>query len=638
MSKPKGGRPWGSLRGETSEFNDLAQFLRDQVTASGLTLKQLEASTGLRSAAISQRLSGVNLARDFVVRTVTACVASPALAETRDRRMQLALRLWEKAMASRDRPAPPTALPTARLAESAGGLAAERQRVIDAQAENLDLYRQMTTMQAELDLVSRSALKARAAEQDAAKLSLVLSVCVWRLSDELQRLRATQASAISAVPVDATRIQAIDSHIASVEARHIRSTSGLAEADATRDRALQVLTEAIGRRQVLTDSIRRLAHVLENGTAATATTEPSRRAEQWPTDFDLGEVDRVLDRLQESARDLTYQIDDAATDLETATETRRRQAGSSANGELRPSMVTPELVAEQNTASDSVDVLLWQIDRWRRNGELERIQALVERGLASRVALDNPAGLVQLLVELRDLGAKAQMELLGDRVANQFPINDVGRLRQLLDRLRRAEMYEVLASLADRVATQIPIDDPRRLVELVRSLRMPWTRRPGRVLADRVATQIPLNDASGLIFLLERLPFDRTREQRLLLADRGANQIVLDKPRGLAMLLVKLHELGAHEQTWLLADRIANQIPLEDPSGLAMLLATLHELEAHEQTCLLADRIANQIVLDDLGGLAELSAMLEQIGQSGQTRVLADRVASSNHGWIATRR
>ncbi|MFI6225359.1 tetratricopeptide repeat protein [Nocardia salmonicida] len=317
MSRSKGGRSWGPLWGETSELNDLAQFLRDQITEAGLTLDQLRPAVGLAVSTISQRLSGKNLDRDFVSAVITACTDSPALAGTRDKRMELALRLWQKSTTSRTRL---PQLPATQTAQSVGELAVERGRVIEAYADNLELCRQMSTMQEQLNLVSSSALKARAAEQDAMKLTMVLSVCVWRLSDELERLKVVRDGAITAVPVDQVRVQAIDSHLASVEMRQVRSRRDLDEANNKRERAFQVLTEAIGRRQMLTENIRQLAEVLEGGAVSTSATELVGRTQEWPVEFALDEVDLILDRLEQSARDLTDQIEDAAVDLEAATD------------------------------------------------------------------------------------------------------------------------------------------------------------------------------------------------------------------------------------------------------------------------------------------------------------------------------
>ncbi|MEU2258530.1 LuxR C-terminal-related transcriptional regulator [Nocardia xishanensis] len=442
------------MRGETAEFNDLAQFLRDQVGEARLTLKQLEEFVGTKTTAISQRLSGVGLTREFVIKTITACTEHPRARSSRERQMATALRLWDRATAMRTL----TPQVMGKTPDVSNALAVERGRVIESQAENLELYRRMKAMQDELDLVSRSALKARTAEHEAVKLSMVLSICLWRLAGEIERLKVVRNSAITAIPVDENRIQAIDTNLMSVKMRHARSRRDLTDANEKRERAVQLLAAAIARRQQLTEEIRRLANALGSSDAGNTPAETLERIEDWQIEFDLDEVDSILDRIEDSARSLTEQIEAAAVNLKAAT--------------------TGEVIASvpRSDRNDNARLRIGMVDI--HESQIYGLRAiLAETTDLSLVAASGTVG--ELLAITTDL----------DLVVLDLQLSDGSTPRTNVERLRAAGIEALVMT---------SVDDPELVLSATHAGVLGVVRKSGRI--DELTDAIR-NAANGRTFM-----------------------------------------------------------------------------------------------------------------------------------------
>ena len=174
-------------------------------------------------------------------------------------------------------------------------------------------------------------------------------------------------------------------------------------------------------------------------------------------------------------------------------------------------------------------------------------------------------------------------------------LDDPGSVAELLVRLREAGAREQAAALADRAVARVSLDDPRAVAWLLRRLREVGARKQAAALLRRdPAAHVSLHDQFAVAFLLESLrwPGAREHKQAAALADRAAARVSLDDPRAVAGLLDELREAGARKQVAALLRRDpAARVSLDDPVGVVELLRGLREADAQEQATLLAERL-----------------------------------------------
>ena len=243
----------------------------------------------------------------------------------------------------------------------------------------------------------------------------------------------------------------------------------------------------------------------------------------------------------------------------------------------------------------------------------------------AHVALDDPYGVAELLLRLREAGAHEQAAALLERdPAAHVALDDRGGVALLQGRLRQAGAREQAAALADRAAAHVPSDDPGGVAaRLRRQLDAP----------ERFAKITP----PGVTWseMLRRL-FAESLAAATLDLDRAAH-VPLDKPRIVAQQLRRLREAGAHEQAATLLERDpAAHVPLDDPYGVAILLDSLRAAGAREQAAALADRAAVHVPLDTpdgvrliVPGVAELLDSLRAAGAREQAAALVGRLPAA---------
>jgi hypothetical protein len=264
----------------------------------------------------------------------------------------------------------------------------------------------------------------------------------------------------------------------------------------------------------------------------------------------------------------------------------------------------------------------------------------------SLVPVNQPEELVALLRAMDDGDHKADCDLLADRIAREFPLDNpylVGRLVYLLatpdfKRLepwrrvaRRVRVYGNAAqALALRAAREVPLVDINGVVELLRALKKAGPEAAATALTDRVVREAPIRN--GLERCLEYLHEAGDTRGAHRLTDRLARDTPLGTVDDACALLRTMARIGLDDATEKLATRVAREAPIVlatprySPQSTDNLLDTLHEIGAEGPVQVLADRIADHAPLDPLAGVARLLLVLDQAGCHEQAQRLAERV------------
>ena len=128
-------------------------------------------------------------------------------------------------------------------------------------------------------------------------------------------------------------------------------------------------------------------------------------------------------------------------------------------------------------------------------GADEQAAALLARDPATRVSLDDPGGVADLLGSLWALGADEQAAALAGRAAAHAPLDDPAAAASLLDSLREAGADEQAAALAARdPAAHVSLDDPAAAASLLDGLRRAGAHEQAAALAARAAAHVPLDN------------------------------------------------------------------------------------------------------------------------------------------------
>ncbi|GHE71796.1 hypothetical protein GCM10018785_45060 [Streptomyces longispororuber] len=253
-----GGRPWGPLRGEFQELNELAVLLRGWVDEARLGVEGLRGKLTPEhfasgrvpaKATLSAWLSGKGLRWEFVEAVADACSAShPAL----ESRLARARPLWQRYQQA---PTPAAAGP--EHAE------AGRKELLRAQRRIIDLQEQLAR-------AHHAYSDSQQALAHAVPLAILLSQMVGRLTAQIDALRARPAASLG------------DLDLARDQLHHAQSE--LARAQAQRDEAQNLARTAESRVEELEQTLRTL-RVSPAAPEDTALVVPARSADPFTTDM-----------------------------------------------------------------------------------------------------------------------------------------------------------------------------------------------------------------------------------------------------------------------------------------------------------------------------------------------------------------
>jgi uncharacterized protein YidB (DUF937 family) len=276
-------------------------------------------------------------------------------------------------------------------------------------------------------------------------------------------------------------------------------------------------------------------------------------------------------------------------------------------------------------ALDSPGSVAELLDALWETGAGRSAAALLARDPASRVSLDNAFGVAQLLDALRRNGSGQQVKtLLARDPAVRVSLDDVFGVAQLLNALRRAGAGQQGAALARRAAAHVSFDNPFSVAWLLSALREAAAGQQVKTLLVRdPAVCVSLDDPFGVAQLLSALrEADAGYQVNTLLARDPASRVSLDDAFGVAQLLNALQRTSGGQQAAALARRAAAHVSLANPGGVAQLLDALREAGAGQQAAALVRRAAAHVSLDDAFSVAWLLDALRRTGAGRQAAAL----------------
>ncbi|WP_369213163.1 hypothetical protein [Streptomyces flavofungini] len=347
------GRKFGAVHARSQEYEALAHFLRDRVREAGLSLRALEAPTGLGRAAISERLAGLKLDGAFVDAVVVACTQAPALAPRRKRLRGEGARLLRlaetRATAVLDLTGQPPGVKNVAVAAQALAL--------EAQSKLLDLHEQLDRKNDELATLALAQQQSQLALRDADTLASVLSTWVLVLADEVERLGRERELAMTARPPDLARIGGMDSELARTLAQHGRTAAELAKAEQDRKLATALLAEALTRTRRVRADLRQLRATAQLPAEAGAAHGDPRAAQQARTitgEAFPDDVDAALDRAQAFGHGIDVRLRGVLNALDEDAETLPVPTGSATVTDNADNGVTGTDAADNGTARDAL--------------------------------------------------------------------------------------------------------------------------------------------------------------------------------------------------------------------------------------------------------------------------------------------
>ena len=260
----------------------------------------------------------------------------------------------------------------------------------------------------------------------------------------------------------------------------------------------------------------------------------------------------------------------------------------------------------------------------REEGAQDQVAGLLARDPAAHAALDDPFAVARLLDSLRRASARDQVAgLLARDPAAHAALDHPDAVATLLARMREAGAQDQVTALAGRAAAHAPLDYPARVAELLARMREAGAQDQAAALAGRAAAHAPLDDPYAVATLLDSLRYADAQDQAAALAGRAAAHAPLDDPGAVARLLDSLREAGARDQVaGLLARDPAAHVALDDPDAVARLLARMREAGAQDQVTALAGRAAAHVALDDPYAVAELLDSLRRASAQDQVSAL----------------
>ncbi|WP_329293020.1 hypothetical protein [Streptomyces pseudovenezuelae] len=338
------GRKFGPLRDRSQEYNALARFLRTRVQEAGVTVSDLVTATGLQKSAISERLAGDKLDAEFVDAVIVACTEARELLPRRARLRAQGAELLRIAR-ERANPVPDLTRHPPAVRNTAIAAMENAQR---AQEELLDVYRDLTRKNDELEALTRVQQQSRLALGEATSLSSTLSTWVIILANEVEQLSLERELTITAEPPDLARLADVDAELATITARHGRTATALARTEQDRRLAAELLAEALTRTRRARAERQNLqvaaALPMTNGTSSHPP-DGTAPAPLPPAPFG-DDIDMALERAEAVSRRIADRLSQALTTLDPDAETSPlRESADNADNAV--------------TSTESADNVLW---------------------------------------------------------------------------------------------------------------------------------------------------------------------------------------------------------------------------------------------------------------------------------------
>ncbi|WP_123966777.1 hypothetical protein [Streptomyces sp. TLI_185] len=495
------GRKFGAIRARTQEFEALARFLRDRVREADLTIGDLEAATGLKKSAISERLAGLKLDDEaFVDAVVVACTGTPALMPRRERMRRDGRRLLGIA-----RTRSTAVLDLTGQPERVRNVAMVAQELaLTAQAKLLDLHEQLDRKNGEVAALARVQQESQLALRDADALTSVLSTWVVVLADEVDRLSRDRELAMTARPPDLAGLGRADAELARTIAQHGRTAAELARAEHDRRLATALLAETLTRTRRLRDEVRQLRTAAQlppdagamGGAAEGGTVFPDGTATAHAFGDD---IDRALDRAETIGREIADRLHHALTALDEGAQTLPLSADSATD-------FADNGVTSTDTADNAPreDVLWWDM--------------LAHVPTDAFVWAEETA---TALVGERDAHASDFARLVRERPVREILL--------LADRMRERQWEEGAARLRVSLTLALPLEELTALIlALLEADSLLRRNEQGAQLLRAALAQRPVDDVLALHDALSRMddPPQVVRDALAAIAQRPYADVV----------------------------------------------------------------------------------------------------------------
>ncbi|MDV7220433.1 helix-turn-helix transcriptional regulator [Streptomyces prunicolor] len=289
----RGGRPWGPIRAESKEAKDLAEFLRDQVDASGKTLAQLAEQIHVSKSQISVGLAGKVPEPAFVTALIRAAVPEPHLREKRLAHARLLLH-------AATHPSPASPLPPAASEVELAHLRAQQVETYDRLTRSLEAQNQL-----------------HEAAGNSAKLVMVLLTMINRLEQRITDLTG-ERDQLRAAHVDTDTLHQTQQKLARAQEQEQRAQQELLRTQEKQRQAETLAATVQAQVAQLTDELDRLRNTSTtsadtNGTENTvAPFTPSDGTTTDPVgdDFDqaLTRITAVNDHDGQLLQDITHNL------------------------------------------------------------------------------------------------------------------------------------------------------------------------------------------------------------------------------------------------------------------------------------------------------------------------------------------
>jgi hypothetical protein len=256
-------------------------------------------------------------------------------------------------------------------------------------------------------------------------------------------------------------------------------------------------------------------------------------------------------------------------------------------------------------------------------GATEQAEGLLKRNPASRIALDDPDAVAELLRDFKDMEDPKQFADLAQRVTAYLPAVTTEARSGLLETLRSAGIGEGDTARLLRRAQRVSTGE-----KLLGLLFLEWTPGFGEqtaALIQRIADNIPSDIPGTVAKVLDRRRW-QDKDIFNALAQRAVEQMPLHDPEAVRLLLRAMREARATELARKLLERgPADCVSLDEPIRVTWLLSALKG-EDPGQVAALAWRAATHLQLHDLDSVYTLWAGLEQTDSHEQLIALKKRL------------
>ncbi|MFF8193480.1 Crp/Fnr family transcriptional regulator [Streptomyces bobili] len=286
----------------------MAAFLRKLLDQAGLTQATLAADFGLGTSALSTRFRGERLDWPFVQKVIELC-SKDSDARTRERRLELAGRLWDGLPVAAQRP------PTRSL-HGRDIVIDSLLQVAEAETGRAEALQELSDKRRQLDQAVRARGQAEAAVQAASSLNAVLAVWVIVMADEVEHTQGYRSALARRTPLDRDELVRVDTLLSLAVRHHERITVDSAKAATDLDRANSVLAGLITCGRRLQADIARL---YADKPSPVDSREPgSDRVLPMPFDAArefAANIDKALDRIEDFSKTIGQEVQQTADAL-----------------------------------------------------------------------------------------------------------------------------------------------------------------------------------------------------------------------------------------------------------------------------------------------------------------------------------